>query len=109
MRAGVRFALAIVLGRRRRLLPLARRRARIIRRLGRQAQFRFKFGDARQQRLALLGQRGYHLRLRQDQTDQCFPVERIKPFASHPKLESAPDSPVKYPNHLPKTAVKNQA
>ena len=31
-----------------------------------------------------------------------FPVERIKPFASHPKLESAPDSPVKYSNHLPK-------
>ena len=76
MRAGVRLALAIALGRcrRRRLLPLARRRARIIRRLGRQAQFRFKFGDARQQRLALPGQRGYRFRLRQDQTDQRFLV-----------------------------------
>ncbi len=91
MRAGVRFALAIVLGRRRRLLPLARRRARIIRRLRRQAQFRFKFGDARQQRLALLGQRGYRLRLRQDQTDQCFPVERIEtPDGLGPSLISPP-------------------
>jgi hypothetical protein len=43
------------------------------------------------------------------QTDQRFLVERIKPFTSHPKLESAPDSPVKLPNRLAKIAVKNQA
>jgi hypothetical protein len=27
----------------------------------------------------------------------------------HPKLESAPDSPVKFPNNLAKIAVKKQA
>jgi len=75
--------------------------------LGGRPSLRFKFGDPRQQRLALLGQRGYRFRLRQDQTDQRFFVERIKPFASHPKLESAPDSPVKFPNRLAKIADKN--
>ncbi len=111
MRASVRFALAIALGRRRsrRLLPLARRRARIVGRLGWQAQSRFKSGDARQQRLTLLGQRGYRFRLRQDQTDQRFLVERIKPFTSHPELESAPDSPVKFQKNLAKNCSQKSA
>jgi hypothetical protein len=72
-------------------------------------QFRFKFADARQQRFTLLGQRGDRFHLRQDQTDQRFLVVRIKPIVSHPKLESAPDSPVKFPNNLAKIAVKKQA
>lgn len=46
---------------------MARRRARIVRRLLRQIQISFEFGDPRAKRLALPRRRGDRLRLRQNQ------------------------------------------
>ena len=62
---------------------------------GRQAELGFEFRDTRRQHLDLPGQRGNRFRLRQNQADQCFLVERINRFTIHPELESAPPPLVK--------------
>ena len=65
----------------RRLLPLRRRRARIVRRLRRQTELRFKLRHPR--------------RKRQNQFDQGFLVQRLKGLAIHPIRESDPTALVK--------------
>ena len=101
MRAGMGLALVLagwllrrLVGR---LLCLARRRAGIVRRPRRQAEFCLKLGDTRHQDFDLPGQRRDHLRLGQIQADQRFIVERFKGFAIHQKLESVPARLVKKP------------
>jgi hypothetical protein len=97
VRAEVRLALDFLIGggRLRRLAPLRGRRARIVRRLWRQAEPGFEFRDTRRQHLDLPGQRGNRFRLRQNQADQCFLVERFNCFPIHPELESVPQPLVK--------------
>jgi len=65
----------------RRLLPLRRRRARIVRRLRRQTELRLKLRHPR--------------RKRQNQVDQGFLVQRLKGLAIHPIRESDPTALVK--------------
>jgi len=74
----------------------------------RQAQFRFKFGDRAPTASRTAWSTRLSFPLRQDQTVSCFLVERIKTLRESSKLESAPDSPVKFPNNLAKIAVKKQ-
>lgn len=75
-----------------RLAPLRGRRARIVRRLWRQAELGFDLHDTRRQHLDLPAQFGNRFRLRQSQADQRFLIERLKRFTIHPQLESAPPS-----------------
>jgi hypothetical protein len=65
----------------RRLLPLRRRHARIVRRLRRQTELRLKLRHPR--------------RKRQNQVDQGFLVQRLKGLAIHPIRESDPTALVK--------------
>ena len=100
MRASVR--LAVWLARRfiRRLAPLRGRRTRIIRRLRRQAELGFKFGDTRTKRGVLrlktrhpdnnLVQPLDRLRLRQNKPDQCLTVQQLKRLLIHPWVDSHP-------------------
>src|ERR1019366_3443982 len=71
-------------------LPLARRRAGIVRSLFRQIELGFEFGHTPRQTLD-------DLRLRQDQADQRLSVKRIKCGEVHRKRESNRDSPVNSP------------
>lgn len=113
VRSGMRSAPALTPARRRRVgrrLPALRGwRAGIVRRLRWQLQLltqrrvlrpqrsviSLQAGQPRRQHLHLPVQRGDRLRLRQDQADQGFLVERIKGLTIHPILESAPDGLVK--------------
>jgi hypothetical protein len=102
MRPGMRLALGTLRGIAVALLSFGRRRAGIVRRLRRQLQLLaqcrvlgpqrhvlgFQAGKARRQHLDLPGQRGNRVRLRQNQPDQTFLVERINAVAIHPELES---------------------
>ena len=111
MRASVR--LAVWLARRfiRRLAPLRGRRTRIIRRLRRQAELGFKFGDTRTKRGVLrlktrhpdnnLVQPLDRLRLRQNKPDQCLTVQQLKRLLIHPSgtLTSAAATPVRSRTH----------
>ena len=95
VRPGMRLALGLFRRRDRGLSPLARGRARIIRRLRRQAELGFEFANTCRQKLDLPRQCRNHLRLRQNQADQRFLVQRFKRFTIHPELESAPAPLVK--------------
>jgi hypothetical protein len=64
------------------------RRAGIVRRPRRKAEFCFKFGDTRRQRRDLPALFGEGRRLREDHFDQRRFVERFKNLTIHPKLES---------------------
>ena len=88
VRAGM--GLGFCLGRRgrRRLLPLRRRQARIVRRLGRLPEFGLQFRHSRRENLNLLRQRLDRLGLRPDQVDQRFLVQSSQRFTIHPNGES---------------------
>ena len=97
VRAMMRLPLLAVVGEfGRLLLTHARRDARIVRRLGRTIQLRPQLGDRRLERGHLRAQPLDRLRLRQGDANQSFPVQRIKRGAIHAKLESEPDSRVKF-------------
>src|SRR5258708_18920460 len=107
MRARMGLAFGAVLRPDRRLPPLARRDARIVRRLGRPIQFgskfsalRPKFGVLSPQRNDLRRQSLDRLKLHQNDSDQTFPIKRIKRGAVHPQFESVDDSPVKPPHPI---------
>jgi hypothetical protein len=98
VRARVGLAFGSVLGPGRRLLPFARRDARIVRRLWRRVQFGAKLGVLRPQRRDLARQPLDRLELHQNDADQSFSVKRIKEGAIHRKFESPRDSAVKPAN-----------
>jgi hypothetical protein len=93
MRPGMRLAPALARVCRsriaRRFLSLRGRRARIVRRLRWKAKLGLKLGNPHRQPLDLPGQRRDRLRLRKNQPDQRFLVERLKRVAMHPSFESA--------------------
>src|SRR5665811_532068 len=71
----------------RRLVSLRGRSTRIARRLWWQTELGFECRNTRRQHLDLPGQCGNRFRLRQNQADQCFLVERFNCFPIHPELE----------------------
>src|SRR5712691_11326196 len=108
MRAGMRLARALALGPGSRflrlLLSLRGRSTRIVWRLRWQTELGFELHDTRRQHLDLPRQCGNRFRLRQNQADQCFLVERFNRFTIHPQLESAWPSLVK--NRPPRPETK---
>jgi hypothetical protein len=97
----------------RNLVSPARRRTGIIRRpsgaspragFGRQIELgaeagniRVKFGVAGAERLDFLHRTFNRFRLRKNEADKHFLIKRIERFMIHSKLESVPDSAVKFP------------
>src|SRR5271167_308325 len=98
MRPGVRLA-PLSLGRlallARGLVSLARRSAGIFGRFWRQIEFGAQFGVVGAQRLDFPRQAFDRFRLRKNQADKRFLIERIKRLAIHSQLESTRDSAVK--------------
>jgi hypothetical protein len=107
VRARMRLALGTILGPDRRLLPPARREARIVRRLGRPAQLGAEFGVFGAKRGDFPRKPLDRLALRQNHADQAFPVERIKPPTIHRQLETATDSAVKPRSARAQTGRRN--
>src|ERR1700757_4491111 len=98
MRPGVRLA-PLSLGRlallARGLVSLARRSTGIFGRLWRQIEFGAQFGVVGAQRFDLPRQAFDRFRLRKNEADKRFLIERIKRLAIHSQLESTKDSAVK--------------
>src|SRR5271165_331973 len=78
------------------LVALARRDARIVRRLRRTIRFGLQLSDLRLERDHLRAQPLDRLRLRQGDANHPFPIQRIKDVTIHPTLESDLDSRVKF-------------
>ena len=96
MRARMRFLLAAVLDELGcRLVALARRDARVVRRLGRTIQLRPQFGDLRLERPHIRAQPLDRIRLRQGDAKKPFPIKRFERAAIHPYQESETDSRIK--------------
>jgi hypothetical protein len=100
MRARMRVPLAATLGELGRLLvALARRDARVVRRLRRLTRFGLQLGDLRLERSHRRAQPLDRLRLRQGDANQFISVQRIKSITIHPDRESETDSRVKFAKH----------
>ena len=101
VRAGMRLAQALAFGPDsrffRRFMSMGWRSTRIARRLCRQTEHGFEFRNTPRQHLDLTGQCGNRSRLRQNQADQCFLIERFNRFTIHPELETARPTLVKTP------------
>jgi len=100
MRPRMRLLLAAVLDELDRLLvALARRDARVVRRLGRTIQLRPQLRHLRLQRDHRRAQPLNRLSLRDGDANQFFSIERLKGVMIHPNRESEPDSRVKFAKH----------